>query len=89
MNKYMKINTDGEGWTLAMYRQKCICGHELYKHTLTQGKHDKTSWKFRISQCDDCGHDEKNEKFLCEGFIEVYEKNGKILNRGFIKGLEE
>ena len=57
-----------ESWNDEMYNQKCVCGHELYKHAFTMGTYDEDSISLYVSQCVFCGFDQENEKHLCETF---------------------
>ena len=69
MSKLIWISTDVDKWREEMYHQKCVCGHELYIHAFTMGKHDENSVELRVSQCTFCDYDYEKEKFPCEGFI--------------------
>ena len=70
MSTVITISADTDGWNEEMYHQKCVCGHELYKHAFVMGKYDEDFVELRTSQCTFCDYDDENEKFLCEGFID-------------------
>ena len=57
-----------ESWHDEMYNQKCVCGHELYKHAFTMGAYTKDSVDLYVSQCCFCDYDKETEKFPCETF---------------------
>jgi len=64
------ISVSVDNWNDEVYKQKCICGHELYLHAFIMLDYDEEIVNLRTSQCTRCDWIDGNT-CECECFRKV------------------